>query len=66
MKIVFCDFPECKHWEPEPDRSKAIDEQDGRCTCEVIRMYRSAYRSATEGIPTCSWFTRREKADEKK
>ena len=55
MKIVFCDFPECKYWVPGPDRSAAIDERDGRCTRETIRMWDGAKR----GEPTCSWFAKK-------
>lgn len=54
MKAVYCDWPECEHWEA------------GRCTKEVIRMYREAVviKSTIEDPPTCSWYTERVKEKE--
>lgn len=59
MKAVYCDWPECEHWE-------AHGEIGGRCTKEVIRMYRDpvVIKSTIEDPPTCSWYTEREQEKE--
>lgn len=64
MKAVFCDWPECIHW--DPDREPDIpDIPGGRCTKEVIRMYREpvVIKSTIKDPPTCSWYTEKEKSE---
>ena len=58
MKVVYCDWPECEYWGDGKDFVGC----GGRCTKEVIRMYREsvAIRSTIEDPPTCSWYTERE------
>lgn len=58
MIEVYCDWPECEHWEVH-------DEIGGRCTKEVIRMYREGIviNGTIEDPPTCSWYTERKDYD---
>jgi len=58
MKAVYCDWPECEHWERDITDPMVYG---GRCIKEVIRMYRGPVHSKTKIIdpPTCSWYTER-------
>ena len=58
MRVVYCDWIECKHCAPEKDFVWGA----GRCTKEVIRMYRGqvSSKNKSKDPPTCSWYTERE------
>jgi len=69
MRQVFCDWPECEHWEGTPVEEEGNREDEiygGRCTKTVIRMYRGPVHSNNKAKdpPTCSWYTEREKEND--